>query len=260
MSGKRSATGAATAAPLPQVESNLVQLPKSAAELSEVSVPADFQPDDRFEYVPLGMVYVSDTNPRRNFDEKGMADLTANVRAHGVLEPLIVRQRPREGTALAYEIVAGARRFRAASAAGLEAVPVIIKRLTDEQMLELQLIENLHRTDLHPLEEANGYKQLIEQIGLDVASLTARTGRPGALPRGDQTGLRDQRARADALDRAARPSRPVGRTLPGRRCHAAARGRPLHELPEARGSESGPVCRSGWRREEDQHLYRSELL
>jgi ParB/RepB/Spo0J family partition protein len=103
--------------------------------------------------VPLSDLIESKTNPRKSFGD--LSELTATVKRHGVVQPLVVRE-----TKQGLEVVAGARRFRAAKKAGLKEVPVTVRELTDEQALEVQLVENLQREDLHPLEEAEAFHQL----------------------------------------------------------------------------------------------------
>ncbi len=125
-----------------------------------------------FRTVPLEQVVESSANPRRHFDERGLAELTASVQEKGVLVPLLVR--PVNGH---YEIVAGARRRRAAAAAGLAEVPVLVRELTDDQALEAAVIENLQREDVHPLEEASGYRALMERARHDVESIAAKVGK-----------------------------------------------------------------------------------
>lgn len=120
-----------------------------------------------FQLVELSRLIESKTNPRRHF--AGLDELTASVKQHGVLTPLLVRPVP----GLDYEIIAGARRYRAAKAAKLPAVPVRVMELTDQQALEFQVIENLQRAEVHPLDEAIGYQQLIESVKTD-----AETGKP----------------------------------------------------------------------------------
>lgn len=100
--------------------------------------------------------------PRREFDEKSLAELADSISQHGILQPLLVRPFLDGG----YQIVAGERRFRAARMAGLTEVPVVIKDLSDSETMQLALIENLQREDLTPVEEAKGYKQLMDSYGL----------------------------------------------------------------------------------------------
>ncbi len=95
--------------------------------------------------------------PRTSFDESALDELALSIKAKGILQPLLVRTK---GTK--YEIIAGERRYRAAQLAGLEEVPVIVREFSDQETLEIALIENLQREDLNPLEEARGYKNLLE--------------------------------------------------------------------------------------------------
>ncbi|MBU1740868.1 MAG: ParB/RepB/Spo0J family partition protein, partial [Proteobacteria bacterium] len=122
-----------------------------------------------FEWIPPDKLSPSKTNPRKRFDGPEMDELTASVKVHGVLQPLVVRPNG-EG----FEIVAGERRFRAAKAAGLEVVPCMVRALTDEDVLEIQIIENLQRQDLNPLEEARGFKVILDQGRLEVADLAEK--------------------------------------------------------------------------------------
>lgn len=100
--------------------------------------------------------------PRRQFDDDALAELTASIEAHGILQPLLVRPML-DGS---YQIVAGERRWRAARMAGLTEVPVVIRDLSDRETAELALIENLQREDLNPIEQAQGYRLLIDRYGL----------------------------------------------------------------------------------------------
>jgi ParB family chromosome partitioning protein len=99
--------------------------------------------------------------PRKDFDEESLRQLADSIAVHGIIQPILVR---REG--MSYKIVAGERRWRAARMAGIETVPAIVKEYSDNELLEVALIENLQREDLNPLEEAEAYKRLIEEYGL----------------------------------------------------------------------------------------------
>lgn len=99
--------------------------------------------------------------PRRDFDDKALEALTDSVKQHGVLQPILVRPLPAGG----YQIVAGERRYRAARLAGLDEMPVYIKELTEAESAQLALVENLQREDLNPIEEAMGYRSLMEETG-----------------------------------------------------------------------------------------------
>lgn len=126
--------------------------------------------------LPVESVVECQSNPRRAFDTDALAELAESVRAHGILQPILVR--PGKGTT--FELVAGHRRLRAAVAAGLDHVPVIVRELDDKQVLEIQVIENLQRTDLHPLEEAEGYRRLHQEFGYSVEDLAAKVGKSKA--------------------------------------------------------------------------------
>lgn len=111
--------------------------------------------------------------PRKTFDEKALAELADSIQRNGVLQPLLVRPMA-DGT---YQLVAGERRWRASRMAGLTEVPVIIKEMSDEQAMEIALIENLQREDLNPIEEAEGIQLLIERYDLTQEEASARIGR-----------------------------------------------------------------------------------
>lgn len=113
--------------------------------------------------------------PRRHMDQDSIDELAKSIAAHGILQPIVVRQKT--GFEDTYEIIAGERRWRAAQVAQLHDVPVIIRELTDEQALEFGLIENLQREDLNPIEEAYGYKQLIEEFGHTQEKVAAGLGK-----------------------------------------------------------------------------------
>lgn len=104
--------------------------------------------------------------PRTHFNESQLEELSESIKENGVLQPLLVRKNGRK-----YEIIAGERRYQASKIAGIEKVPVIIKEVDDQKMLELALIENLQRSDLNPIEEAKGYKQLIKESGMTQEAL-----------------------------------------------------------------------------------------
>lgn len=130
--------------------------------------------DPTFLMVPVKDLRESPLNPRKHYNEKKLAELTASVRANGVYEALLVRPIP-DGL----EIAAGHRRYRAAVAAALERVPAIVREMDDQRFLEVLTFENLEREDIHPLEEAEGYRQLIELLGWDVARIAERLGKDG---------------------------------------------------------------------------------
>jgi ParB family chromosome partitioning protein len=111
--------------------------------------------------IPLNHIQESKTNPRRTFDETKLAELAGSIRQHGVLQPILVRPLPGSEHAF-FELVAGARRYRASRIAKRETIPASVRELTDTECLELQLIENLQRADVHELDEARGYAALMQ--------------------------------------------------------------------------------------------------
>jgi len=125
--------------------------------------------------IPLTAVHASGRQPRQYFDEESLASLTASVRELGILQPVLVR---RLGDS--FQLIAGERRFRAAKRAGLASIPAIVRDADDAASLEQALVENLHREDLNPLEEAAGYQQLIEEFQLTHEQVAARVGRSRA--------------------------------------------------------------------------------
>src|SRR5580700_11053353 len=131
-----------------------------------------------FQDIPLNRIQESKTNPRRTFDETKLAELAGNIRQHGVLQPVLVRPLP-DGEDGFFELVAGARRYRASKIAGRETIPATVRELTDTECLELQLIENLQRADVHELDEARGYAALMQlQPGAyTVETLAGKIGR-----------------------------------------------------------------------------------
>jgi ParB/RepB/Spo0J family partition protein len=120
----------------------------------------------------LAEIKPSKTNPRRSLNGPAMDELVVSVKSHGVLQPFLVRPNGK-----GYELVAGHRRFEAANKAGLERIPAAVRQLSDNEALEIQVIENLQRQDLHPLEEAEGYRQLVTLHKYDAARIAERVGR-----------------------------------------------------------------------------------
>lgn len=110
----------------------------------------------------IGDIEPNRDQPRKQFDDEALAELASSIAQHGVLQPLLVRPLPGGG----YQLVAGERRWRASRLAGLQEVPVVIRELSDREAAELAMIENLQREDLNPMEEALGYKTLMESYGM----------------------------------------------------------------------------------------------
>lgn len=123
--------------------------------------------------IPLYKIMPNPYQPRKEFESEALAELADSIRQYGVLQPLLVAPGP-EGN---YILIAGERRLRASTMAGLEAVPVIISEYTTQQIAEIAMIENLQRKDLHYLEEAEGYEQLLRTFNLTQESMAARVGK-----------------------------------------------------------------------------------
>lgn len=117
--------------------------------------------------LPIEDIVPNPNQPRIHFNETELRELSESIQEHGVLQPLLVRKHGN-----GYEIIAGERRYQASKLAGLEELPVIIKEVNDEEMLALALIENLQRSDLNPVEEAKGYRQLIDTSGMTQEALS----------------------------------------------------------------------------------------
>ena len=126
-----------------------------------------------YQLLPLHRVEPNPGQPRRDFDEEELQALADSISVHGVIQPLTVRQL---NTGY-YQIIAGERRWRAARLAGLQEIPAVIMEADDKQVMELALIENLQRQDLNPIEEALGYRTLMEEYGLTQEDVSGRVGK-----------------------------------------------------------------------------------
>ncbi len=129
-----------------------------------------------FKPVPIADIKPDPNQPRKFYDETAMQELTDSIKAKGILQPILIRPNGK-----GYILVCGERRFRAATAAQLKEVPAVIRELTDEEALELQIIENLQRKDVHPMEEAVAFKSLLErkENPLSIDDVAARVGKTG---------------------------------------------------------------------------------
>ncbi|GAB2712431.1 ParB/RepB/Spo0J family partition protein [Arthrobacter bambusae] len=145
-----------------------------AAESSEVQLVE--VPGARFAEIPVGDIHPNRKQPRSVFDEDDMAELVHSVKEIGVLQPIVVRTSTEKGGE-PYELVMGERRWRAVQAAGLETIPAIVRDTNDDDLLRDALLENLHRSQLNPLEEAAAYQQLLEDFGTTHEQLADRIGR-----------------------------------------------------------------------------------
>ncbi|MET1013257.1 MAG: ParB/RepB/Spo0J family partition protein [Paenisporosarcina sp.] len=124
------------------------------------------------EKISLKEIKVNPFQPRKIFDEAALNELAESIKEHGILQPIIVRRKGKS-----FEIVVGERRFRGSKIAGLTEIPVVIRELTDQQMMEIAILENLQREDLTPIEEAEAYQNLMESLNLTQEQLAFRLGK-----------------------------------------------------------------------------------
>ncbi len=136
-----------------------------AALLGETAVAPGAQPRDGIQPVPVELLEPGPFQPRSRMDAASLDELTESVRARGILQPLLARPHPVEPGR--YQIIAGERRWRAAQAAGLHEIPVLVRALVDAEAMAASLVENLQRQDLNPIEEAEGYQRLIAGVRHD---------------------------------------------------------------------------------------------
>jgi ParB family chromosome partitioning protein len=134
---------------------------------------SDAAPLSGLTEVPVRAITPNPHQPRSQFDEEALQELAESIREHGLIQPLIVVRSSEDQ----FTLIAGERRWRAAQLAGLEALPVVIKDVAPQQMLEMALVENVQRADLNALEEASAYKQLIEEFGLTQDQVAQRVGK-----------------------------------------------------------------------------------
>ena len=176
-------------------------------------------PGAQLREVAVDDVVPNPKQPRQVFDDEALEELSHSVREFGLLQPIVVRENARGG----YELIMGERRLRAARAAGLDTVPAIVRDTTDDAMLRDALLENIHRVQLNPLEEAAAYQQLLEEFGATHEELASKIGpqplaghqhdpADEAAGEGADPGRRRRHLRR-ARPRAARPARtPTRRT------------------------------------------------
>ncbi|MFN2624033.1 MAG: ParB/RepB/Spo0J family partition protein [Chthoniobacterales bacterium] len=133
------------------------------------------EPGEKIQRVDLATILPSPLQPRKDFARDALAELVESIRQHGIIQPLVVRN-----VAGRHELIAGERRWRAAQEAGLAQVPIIVRTATDLEVLELSLIENLQRSDLNPIEEAQAYTRLSNEFGLRQEDIAQKVGRSRA--------------------------------------------------------------------------------
>lgn len=134
--------------------------------------PEASEPGEILQEIDLDLLEPSADQPRTVFRERKLDELAASIRANGIVQPLLARRRGDR-----FQIIAGERRWRAAQRAGLSKVPVVVREIPDERVLELSLIENIQREELNPIEEANAYRRLIDGLGITQEDVARRVGR-----------------------------------------------------------------------------------
>ncbi|MDO5718254.1 MAG: ParB/RepB/Spo0J family partition protein [Tissierellia bacterium] len=127
---------------------------------------------DQIKFVDIAEIMPREDQPRKSFDDASLKELASSIEDHGILQPLIVRESS-EG----YQIIAGERRYRAAILAKIDQIPIIVKSVSDQTVQELSIIENIQRQDLNPIEEANAYRQLIDDFDLTQEQLSQKVGK-----------------------------------------------------------------------------------
>lgn len=128
--------------------------------------------ENEIQTIDITKLKANPYQPRKIFQEKALEELASSIKEHGIIHPIIVRRKGKK-----FEIIAGERRYRAAEIAGLKEVPAIIKDMTEQQMMEIAILENLQREDLTPIEEAEAYNSLIEKLGFTQEKLAERLGK-----------------------------------------------------------------------------------
>lgn len=122
--------------------------------------------------LPLGQIQVNPYQPRKEFDEAALQELAESIKEHGIIQPLLVRRYKDH-----YQLIAGERRWRAAQIVGLNYVPVVIRDMSEQQMMEIALVENLQREDLNPMEEAEAYNRLMQEFSLTQEEVAQKVGK-----------------------------------------------------------------------------------
>jgi ParB family chromosome partitioning protein len=168
-------SGALATGPSPVQKSRLGRGLASLIGDNSAVAPRTLPAHGESRLVPIDRVRPSPLNPRKNFAEAELDELASSIREKGLVQPLVVR--PADATGTNYEIVAGERRWRAAQKASLHLIPVIVRSLSDQEALELAIIENVQRADLNAIEEAGGYRELVERFGYTQEELAGIIGK-----------------------------------------------------------------------------------
>lgn len=151
------------------VKENKEETEKKAKAKAEAKAAEEMDEKGRILMLKLDLVQPNKEQPRKTFDEEKINELAESIKNYGMLQPLLVQKNDSF-----YEIIAGERRWRAAKAAGLKKVPAVLKEYSKQEAMEISLIENVQRADLNPIEEALGYRQLIDEFGLTQEEIAVR--------------------------------------------------------------------------------------
>ncbi len=151
------------------VKENKEETEKKAKAKAEAKAAEEMDEKGRILMLKLDLVQPNKEQPRKTFDEEKISELAESIKHYGVLQPLLVQK-----NGSFYEIIAGERRWRAAKEAGLKEVPAVLKEYSKQEAMEISLIENVQRADLNPIEEALGYRQLIDEFGLTQEEIAVR--------------------------------------------------------------------------------------
>ena len=143
----------------------------SGSPKKQQDAPSDIH--DKIWHIPVSSIFPNANQPRQNFGPAELEELSASIKTHGILQPLLLSEKADGG----YEIIAGERRYRAAKMAGLTTVPAIIKKLPEHEKVEVALIENIQREDLNPIEEAFAYQRLMEEFDLTQQEVSDKVGK-----------------------------------------------------------------------------------
>ncbi len=151
--------------------SNFQQSSEQGSESSDIGFPEDPGLKSAVNTVSLDKIKANPFQPRQEWNQDDLKELTESIKANGIIQPVLLRRKGSE-----FEIIAGERRVRAARQAKLIEVPALVREATDEEMLELALVENIHRTDLNPLERAKAYRQYLDSFGLNQSQAAEKLG------------------------------------------------------------------------------------
>jgi ParB family chromosome partitioning protein len=157
------------------IPSGLGVTPQRADQAPDVKQDSQDVPSTGLIQVPVEAIQPNPHQPRLVIDDEGLAELAASIHKHGLIQPLIVTRL--DSVTPAFQLIAGERRWRAARLAGLASVPAVLKEAAPQKMLELALVENVQRADLNPLEEAQAYRQLVDEFGLTQEQVSERVGK-----------------------------------------------------------------------------------